>query len=65
MQDHPIADAFRALGDLISFTALLGALVQFLPAVASILTIAWTAIRIFETRTVQRWLHRDRNVNDG
>lgn len=30
----------------------------WLPALAAIFTIVWTGIRIYETRTVQRWLRR-------
>lgn len=44
--------------DAISITALLGTLVSLLPAVASLLTIVWTVIRIYETPTVQRILRR-------
>lgn len=33
-------------------------LVGWLPAIAALLTILWTAIRIFETATVQRLLGR-------
>ena len=44
--------------DALSLTALLGSLISVLPAVASILTILWTAIRIYETETVQRYVKR-------
>jgi hypothetical protein len=37
---------------------LLGSLISVLPALASVLTIVWTAIRIYETPTVQALLHR-------
>ncbi len=36
-------------------------LVDILPAVASIVTILWMLIRIYETATVQRWLGRGEN----
>lgn len=42
--------------DVISVTTVLGSLVGALPAVAALFTIVWTAIRIYETKTVQRWL---------
>jgi len=29
-----------------------------LPAIAAIFTIVWTAIRIYETKTVQGWIGR-------
>lgn len=55
--DH-LPDGLKAWLDLLSFTALLGSLISVLPAVASLLTILWTAIRIYETETVQRLVKR-------
>jgi hypothetical protein len=43
-------------GDAASVLTLLGTLAEVLPAVAAVFTIAWTAIRIYETKTVQDWL---------
>ena len=34
-----------------------GAVVGWLPAVAALFTIVWTAIRIYESVTVQRWIY--------
>ena len=34
-------------------------LIDVLPAVASVVTILWMLIRIYETATVQRWLGKD------
>jgi hypothetical protein len=42
--------------DWTSIGIMLGSLVQILPSIAAALTIVWTAIRIYETKTVQRWL---------
>lgn len=56
---HSLREAvehLKPIGDAISITALLGSLVQLLPSMAALLTIVWTAIRIYETDTVQRWL---------
>lgn len=55
--DH-IPDGFKHALDALSLTALLGSLISVLPAVASLLTIIWTAIRIYETPTVQRFVKR-------
>lgn len=44
----------KQLGDAISIITVVGTLAELLPAVAAILTIIWTAIRIWETDTVQR-----------
>ena len=46
--------------DLLSVSALLGSLVDFLPAVAALFTIIWTGIRIYETQTVRGLLKRDK-----
>jgi hypothetical protein len=43
----------KQLGDAISIITVVGTLAELLPAVAAILTIVWTAIRIWETDTVQ------------
>ena len=42
--------------DGLSLVTVLGTLVDILPAVAAVFTIVWTAIRIYETDTVQGWL---------
>lgn len=55
---HDIPEGIKAAADVLSFATLLGSLVSLLPAVASVLTILWTAIRIYETDTVQRLLGR-------
>jgi len=43
--------------DGVSFLTVVGTLSEMLPAVAAIFTIVWTAIRIWETKTVQGWLN--------
>lgn len=55
--DH-LPDGLKHSLDAFSFIALLGSLISVLPAVASLLTILWTAIRIYETETVQRLVKR-------
>ena len=42
--------------DGISFLTVVGTLAEMLPAIAAIFTIVWTAIRIWETKTVQNLL---------
>ena len=46
--------------DGISMSTVVGALVDLLPAIAAIFTIVWTGIRIYETKTVQKWLGKDK-----
>ncbi len=58
--DH-LPEGAKQLLDALSITALLGSLVNLLPAIASLATIVWTAIRIYETETVQRLVKRKEN----
>lgn len=44
--------------DMVSVTTVLGALMGILPSIAALFTIVWTAIRIYETRTVQRLISK-------
>ena len=43
----------KHIGDALSIITVVGTLAELLPAMAAILTIVWTAIRIWETDTVQ------------
>ena len=42
-----------------------GALIKVLPAIAAVWTIAWLSIRIWESKTVQGWLKRDKKPQGG
>ena len=57
MHDH-LSETAKHIGDALSAVIMLGTLSDMLPSVAALMTIIWTAIRIVETRTVQRWLGR-------
>ena len=50
----------KALLDWISVAVAAGALVKLLPAIAALWTIAWLSISMWETKTVQGWLKRDK-----
>lgn len=56
MKWSDIPDGLKHLADLFSIATLLGTLAQMLPHIAAVLTIIWTGIRIYETRTVRGWL---------
>lgn len=62
MNDHDIwkhlPEGFKHLLDALSIGTMLGTIFQMLPNIAALLTIVWTAIRIYETKTVQRFLGR-------
>lgn len=51
--------------DAVSVGTVAATLAGWLPSVAALLTIVWTAIRIFETRTVQQMLRRRGTVTSG
>jgi hypothetical protein len=56
-------EASKHIIDFASVLTVLGTLADMLPAIAAIFTIVWTAIRIYETKTVQRWLGKKDAVN--
>ena len=45
--------------DLTAAAVAAGTILDLLPALASLLTIIWMALRIYESATIQRWLGRD------
>ena len=45
--------------DGVSLLTVLGTLVEALPAIAAVLSIIWSLIRIWESKTVQNWLKRN------
>jgi hypothetical protein len=47
--------------DGVSFLTVVGTLAEMLPAVAAIFTIVWTAIRIWETKTIQNLINRKKD----
>jgi len=48
----------KHLIDGASVATVMGTLMSWLPAIAALFTIVWTAIRIYETKTVQGWLKK-------
>ena len=46
----------KTAGDVISLFTVIGTLTTILPPIAAALTIIWTAIRIYESETVQKML---------
>lgn len=54
--DQHTAESFKHVVDGVSVVTVIGTLANVLPAIAALFTIIWTAIRIYETKTVQGWL---------
>lgn len=53
-------ETVKTIGDVLSITTVIGTLAQVLPSIAAGFTIVWTVIRIYETKTVQKFLKRSR-----
>ena len=51
-----MSDSSKHLVDVLSVATVLGTLADMLPSIAALFTIVWTAIRIYETDTVQSLL---------
>jgi len=61
MIDHPsLIHAAKNTGDVVSVAVIGSALAGWLPPIASALTLIWTGIRIYETKTVQSFIRRRR-----
>lgn len=62
MTDHP--ETAKQITDAVSVFTVVGTLMDILPAIAALFTIVWTAIRIYETDTVQRIFRKKEDSND-
>lgn len=51
-----MSDNAKSVIDAISISTVLGTLAGILPAIAALVSIVWTSIRIYETKTVQKLL---------
>ena len=51
-----IDEGVKHVVDGLSLVTVLGTLVDMLPSIAALFTIVWTAIRIYETDTIQKLL---------
>lgn len=55
---HKMSEPLKHAADAASLATVLGTLMQFLPPIAALVSIVWTSIRIYETKTVQEWLRK-------
>jgi len=51
-----VSEPAKHVVDALSILTVLGTLVDVLPAVAALLSIIWSLLRIYESKTVQGWL---------
>ena len=56
MASHMATEGTKQVVDAVSVFTVVGTLGDMLPPMAALFTIVWTAIRIYETETVQRAL---------
>lgn len=52
-------ESTKTLVDGLSVVTVVGTLGEMLPPMAALFTLVWTAIRIYETKTVQRLLGKE------
>jgi hypothetical protein len=55
MTEH--TETAKYVVDGLSIITVIGTLAEMLPSIAALFTIVWTAIRIWETQTVQGWIN--------
>jgi hypothetical protein len=60
-----LEETTKQIIDAMSILTVLGSLMQILPSIAALFTIIWTAIRIFETKTIQGLIFGDDKEEDN
>jgi len=58
MAQNLATESTKQVVDAVSVFTVVGTLGEILPPMAALFTLVWTAIRIYETRTVQKLLGR-------
>ena len=58
MKDH-LNEGTKHVLDGVSLLTVLGTLMDWLPAVAALLSIIWTLLRIYESKTVQKLFKKE------
>jgi hypothetical protein len=53
MYEH---ETLKHVGDALSLSLVVATIASWLPAIAALVSIVWGCIRIYETKTVQRWM---------
>jgi hypothetical protein len=59
-----VSEPAKHVVDALSILTVLGTLVEILPAIAALLSIVWSLLRIYESKTVQRWLGKKNAINE-
>ena len=56
-----LAQIAKGTGDVTSIGVVMAALMEIVPALAALASLIWACIRIYETRTVQRLLGKEKD----
>jgi glycerol-3-phosphate acyltransferase PlsY len=56
--DH-LNETVKHFVDTASIATVVGTLTHMLPSIAALFSIVWSAIRIYETETIQSWIKKD------
>lgn len=56
IESERIFEHLKHWADACSITATVATIAGWLPSFAALASLVWTCLRIYETRTVQRWL---------
>jgi CHASE2 domain-containing sensor protein len=51
-----MSDHIKHVIDAFSVSAVLATLAGWLPVIAAVASLVWSCIRIYETKTIQKWL---------
>lgn len=57
-----LSDTVKHVFDAVSLGVAVGAVIKMLPAIAALLSIVWSGIRIWESETVRRLTGRDQSI---
>ena len=58
------SETIKQTVDALSMVTVVGTLVDVLPALAALFTIVWTCIRIYETKTIQKFIRSIKNKEE-
>jgi hypothetical protein len=65
MAMHMATEGTKQVVDAVSVFTVVGTLGELLPPMAALFTLVWTAIRIYETKTVQEILGKKDKPDDS
>jgi hypothetical protein len=59
-----VSEPAKHFVDALSIITVLGTLMDVLPAIAALLSIIWSLLRIYESKTVQGWLGKKDAISE-